>query len=144
MTRFIRTLAVALPLAAAGCGGTTDVSGTVTYQGKSVVFGTVVLFGADGVPKSGPIKPDGTFRVNGVKLGTAKVAVSSPRPPGSQPVGKGRGGRDADDKPPPDEAPADPEVIRNWVALPEKYTDPDKSGLTADVQPGRPLDLDLR
>jgi hypothetical protein len=145
MTRLIRTAAALAPLlAAAGCGGTADVSGKVTYQGKPVVYGTVVLFGPDGVPKSGAIRPDGTFRVDGVKLGPAKVAVSSPRPPGSQPAGRGRGGRDDGDKPPPDEAPADPEVIRNWVALPEKYADPDRSGLTADVQPGRPLDLELK
>jgi hypothetical protein len=145
MTRLIRNLAALAPLlAAAGCGGTVDVSGKVTYQGKPVVFGTVVLIGPDGVPKSGPIKPDGTFRVDGVKVGTAKVAVSSPPPPGAQTARKPRGGREGDDKPPPDEAPADPEVIRNWVALPEKYTHPAQSGLTADVQSGRPLELELK
>jgi hypothetical protein len=137
-------LGVAL-LALAGCGGgATDVTGTVTYQGKPVVFGTVQVIGSDGLPKSGPIQPDGTFKVSGVKLGPAKVTVSSPKPPGSASAPR-RGGRDQDDEDRrPVETPASPAVIAAWVQLPEKYGDPEKTDLKVDIKSGQPLDLDLK
>ena len=145
MKPLLQALVAAGVLFAAGCGnGTTDVAGKVTYKGKPVVYGTVVLVGSDGIPKSGAIQPDGSYRVSGVAVGAAKVTVSSPRPPGSGPPAK-KQGRDADDdKPPADATPAPPEVIQNWVALPEKYADPGKSDLTATVKAGEPLDIDLK
>jgi len=146
MTAFLRTaLGIAL-LAATGCGGTADVAGKVTFQGKPVVFGTVVVIGSDGIPKSGAIQPDGTYRVRGVKTGTAQVTVSSPPPPGVATAGKKKGGRDEDD----DRRPADagnavsPEVAKGWFAIPDKYADPARSGLTAEVKSGQPVDIDLK
>jgi hypothetical protein len=144
MTRVIRIAILLTALALTGCGGTADLSGKVTYQGKPVVYGSVVVIGSDGVPKSGEIKPDGTYRVNGVKVGSAKVAVSSPRPPGSDPPKKVRERGDDGDKPPPEVTPAPPEVIKNWFPIPNKYGDPAKSELTVDVQSGKPLDIDLK
>lgn len=146
MTSPIRSVVLAAVLSAVGCGGgTADVAGKVTHKGKPVVYGTVVLVGSDGLPKSGTIQPDGTFRVAGVATGTAKVAVSSPPPPGAgSPAKRPRGGRDEEDeRTPAAQPPAAPEVIRNWTALPEKYGDPDKSGLTAEVRAGQPVNLDL-
>jgi hypothetical protein len=146
----IRTVAAALALAATGCSSAvTDVSGKVTYQGKPVVYGAVVIVGSDGLPRSGTIEPDGTYRVSGVAVGPAKVAVSSPKPPGSEPTGPRRPATrddsvDPDKIPPPPPPPAPPEVIRSWTAIPDKYGDPGKSDLTADVRPGQPLDLDLK
>lgn len=151
MTRHFKPVVAAVLLAlAAGCGSkTADVTGKVTFQGKPVVYGTVVIIGSDGLPKAGDLKPDGTYRVADVAVGPVKVAVSSPPPPGSEPPKKAKvaGGRDAgeDDKqPPPAATPADAAVAKNWVPLPEKYGDPDKSGLTATVAAGQPLDLDLK
>jgi hypothetical protein len=145
MTSLIRTAFAATVLAAAGCGGTADVSGKVTFNGKPVVYGTVVVVGSDGIPKSGAIQPDGSFRVSGVATGAAKVAVTSPRPPGSGPVAKKQGRDRDDDKPIPDPPPpAPPEVIKNWVAIPEKYGDPSKSELTVNVKSGQPLDIELK
>ena len=147
MTPLIRTAVAAAVLAAAGCGsGTADVSGKVTFQGKPVVYGTVVVIGADGASKSATIEPDGSYRVSGVALGTAKVAVSSPPPPGSELAKKlTRPKDDAPDKPPLEsQAPASEEVIRNWVAIPDKYSDPNKSEITADVKSGKSLDIELK
>ncbi len=145
----IRTLFIAVVLAAAGCGkSTTDVSGTVKFEGKTVVFGTVVIVGSDGVSKSGPIQPDGTFTVSGVRTGTAKVYVSSPKPPGLTPPPKPKAtGRDAgaDERRPADaNETMSPEVLKGWFPLPEKLGDPALSDHTIEVVPGQPLDLDLK
>jgi hypothetical protein len=133
-------------LAAAGCGGgTADVSGKVTYQGKPVVFGTVLVIGSDGVPKAGAIQKDGTYRVSDVKIGAAKVTVSSPPPPGARKATGGRDGRDApDDERRVADEPVDPELVKSWFPLPERYADPAKSDLTTDVKPGQPFDIDLK
>ena len=147
MTRFIRpaVLAAAL-LAPAGCGEpTTDVSGKVTYQGKPVTYGTVVVLDTAGAPKAGTIQPDGAYRISGVRPGPVKLAVSSPPPPGSEPARKATGGRDRDDdKPPPNVTPAAPEVIKNWFPIPDNYSDPNKSGLTGEAKSGQPIDIDLK
>jgi hypothetical protein len=72
------------------------------------------------------------------------VAVSSPRPPGSEPAGKPRGRDDDGDKPPADETPAPPEVIKNWFPIPNKYGDPGKSELAVEVKSDQPLNIDLK
>jgi hypothetical protein len=148
MTKRLLNLAAGFAvLAAVGCGGgTADVSGKVSFKGKPVVFGTVVVIGPDNLPKSGAIQPDGTYRVRGVKPGTAQLAVSSPLPPGArQSTKKVRGrGIDDDERVPDDAAsPVSPEVARAWFPLPVKYADPVKSGLTADVRGDEPVNLEL-
>ena len=84
--------------------------------------------------------------MSGVKLGAAKVTVSSPPPPGSRQAAEEGHGRDADDDEQvvADETRSDPEVVKNWFPLPDKYADPAKSGLTADVKSGQPVDIDLK
>jgi hypothetical protein len=134
-------------LAATGCSsGTADVAGKVTFQGKPVVFGTVVLIGPGGIPKSGALQPDGTYQVAGVRTGTAQVTVSSPPPPGLVPAGKkAKAGRDDDDRRPADAGnPVSPEVAKGWFPLPDKYADPTRSGLTVEVKSGQRVDLDLK
>lgn len=133
-------------LTAAGCGGgTADVTGKVTYQGKPVVFGTVLVIGSDGVPKAGAIRKDGSYRVSGVKVGAATVTVSSPPPPGSRKATPRGDGRDAaDDERRVADEPVDPELVKSWFPIPERYADPEKSGLKTDVASGRPFDIDLK
>lgn len=149
MTNFMRGSILLAALLTAGCGGNTvSVSGKVTYQGKPLSYGTVVLIDSASLPKSGTIQPDGTFTVAGVTTGPAKIAVSSPRPPGMDPAKpEGRVGREnaGDDKvprePPP---PADPAVIAGWTAIPDNYGDPALSKLTVEVGNGEPLTIDLK
>ncbi len=140
-------LALAAALFAAGCGwsGTTTVEGTVTYRGKPVVSGGVSLVAADGVQRSGPLKPDGTFRIPDVPVGPVKVGVSSPNPSPPPPPAKSKGIK----LPPgttigggrPEAPPSDP--TPGWVPIPERFVDPVTSGLTQTVEKGKPLELKL-
>jgi hypothetical protein len=141
MKTLLKISLFAFLLACVGCGAKTgDVSGKVTYQGKPVVYGSVVIVGPDGIPKSGAIQPDGSYSVAGVGVGEAKVAVSSPQPDGAGKAagdGKAKGGRDADadDKTPPPGAAAAPPV-KGWFALPPESGDTNKSGLKVTVGGG--------
>ena len=76
-----------LLLCLGGCGSnnnkTATVSGTVTYEGKNLVYGTVTMVGEDSVSRSGAIQKDGKFTVEGVPFGQVRVAVHS-RDPASQ------------------------------------------------------------
>jgi len=149
MTRYCQLALGLAAVAFAGCsGGVTDVNGKVTYNGKPVVCGAVVLIGSDGLPKSGAIQHDGSFTVLAVKSGPVRVAVTSPRPtPPDKAGARQRVGREAGDSeklPPPSAQAVSPEVAKNWVELPEKFGDPDKFGLTLEVVPGKPLEIDLK
>src|SRR5436305_5324907 len=67
--------------AVAGCGaGKGDLSGTVTYQGKKVVLGTVVAVGSNGIPQTVNISEEGTYAVKDLPAGPIKFAVHSPEP----------------------------------------------------------------
>jgi hypothetical protein len=127
--------AALLTLTAVGCGGRGDVSGKVTYKGKTLVFGTVQFEGSDGVVKHGNIEPDGTYTVLDVATGDAKAAVSSLNPKSSdfQPIQReGQAPR----KPRPE--------VKGWFPIPEKYDTPFKSGLTYTIKRGQnTIDIDL-
>src|SRR5437867_11811654 len=70
-----------------GCGpGRGDLSGTVTFEGKPLRFGTVLVLGGDGIPKSGQIEEGGAYSVKDIQAGPIKVAVTSADPGKSQPA----------------------------------------------------------
>jgi hypothetical protein len=65
-------------LAACGCGGgPRQISGTVSYRGRPLSDGTVLLLASDGLPYDGKIGPDGRFTIADVPGGKARVAVTS-------------------------------------------------------------------
>jgi len=136
--RCARRAAVAAALLAfvAGCGGRGDVSGKVTYQGKNLVWGSVQFEGSDGMLKQANIKSDGTYAVQGVATGEAKVAVSSLNPNSSdfQP-------RVVEGKAPPPPRPK----VEGWFPIPDKYDTPHKSGLVYTIKSGpNTIDIDLK
>jgi hypothetical protein len=144
----MKKLALMIPLLIIGCGpAVIDVTGTVSFNGKPVVYGTVVVIGSDGIPKNATIAPDGTFRLEGIKPGPVRIAVTSPKPPGLKRSGEktkadddgldGRRPADANDS-------VDPKVRDGWMELPDRYGFPDTSGLETEIEKGKELNLDLK
>ena len=117
-------------LAAGGCGKGRDgnsVTGTVSVGDRILTSGTVLFVDASGKVVRTAIGPKGNYRVTGLAEGPAKVAVVGHArvPAGLQRSEKeGLGGGSV--RPAADDGPA----------IPTRYTDPEKSGLTYDVQPG--------
>ena len=81
MSSFRRLFALSLVcLAACGCGGPGDVTGKVTYNGKALAMGHVVIIASDKMSYSGAIGETGEYTVSKVPPGPAKVAISNPNP----------------------------------------------------------------
>jgi hypothetical protein len=148
------SLGLLVTFASSGCGlGQGKVAGTVTFRGKRVAVGTVVLVGSDGLPAYGNIREDGTYVIARVPTGAARVAVNSPDPAA---VARARDklSRPAISLPPPltdkklvlphPEPPA-PADRKNWFPIPGQYANPKTSGLTCDVKEGsNTLNLELQ
>jgi hypothetical protein len=108
-----------------GCGPRTgDVNGTVTYKGKLVRIGNVMLLPDKGAHAYAELKDDGTFTASKIPVGSYRVTVTSPDP--SRPV-MVKGESVAKPKGPPDP---------RWFALPSNASDPEKSGLRFEVTRG--------
>jgi hypothetical protein len=126
---------------AAGCGGgkSATVRGKVSYQGKSLTMGNVILVSEDGqLSARGVIQPDGTYEIAQAPTGKVKVGVSNPPPPGA-PGGQPLFG--SLDDPETKQAVA---MAAKYVPSPDIYTDPQKSGLTREVpSSGGTIDIDL-
>jgi hypothetical protein len=127
------SLLVAGCLALAGCHGgklPARVSGKVTYQGRPVTSGVVVLVGADGKTSTpGVVGPDGTYRIAQAPAGRARVAFDNP--------------------PPQRVAPDDPEAgnaaqeAARYVWTPPQYRDAAQSGLTLELKRGMNSNRDI-
>src|SRR5438132_13142015 len=84
--RFALTpLFVVICLGPAGCTGRdrpASVSGKVTYNGKPVTSGIVVLVGKDGKTSDlGYVKDDGSYSIAKAPSGPVKVSFDNPAPP---------------------------------------------------------------
>ena len=140
-SRLAAVAALALAVQALpGCGRQAgSVSGKVTLKGQPVPGGTVTFLGADDRAASCPIEADGTYTIDRVAVGVAKVAVAPPvsAAPKGVKMDPGKMG-----------APADPGAAAapaKRVAIPEQYQDPTQSGLTCDVKAGhQDYNIDLK
>jgi hypothetical protein len=141
-----------LLLTALGCGsGSATVSGRVTYKGEPLTAGDIIIYGANGKIDSGPISADGTYAIYKAPVGDVKIAVLTPKPlPPQRPPGPGvrkdQGERTRKrifkEAVPP--APTVPPPVK-VVPIPDRYKEPDKSGLNFTLKPGeQTIDLDLK
>jgi len=136
----IRAALLLILAAVAGCGkGTATVTGKVTYQGQAITSGTVVFYGENGKVDSGILDANGNYTLTRAPVGTVKVAVMVPKiaskgagggPPPGPPAGKGKLKTAPVDPSRPVPAPVEKS------AIPERYTDAEKSGLVYTVNPG--------
>jgi hypothetical protein len=127
--------AALLALAVSGCESDRgSVSGKVTYRRHPLGGGTVLFYGPDQSVTASLIAADGTYRAPNLPVGRVRVAVV-PHPP--VPPGLSRANREA---PPAARAPpvpsdstsvSGPEV--RAVRIPEKYSHPERSGLSLQV-----------
>jgi hypothetical protein len=103
-----------------GCGGKATVSGKVSYQGRTVTYGSVLILGSDKKTRFGVIQPDGSYTVEGVTPGAVKIGVISRDP--AKPASK---------------VPASARATPTWFPLPPKFEDPATSGIVGTVGSGR-------
>ncbi len=127
-----------------GCGPSRGtVSGKVTYKDKPVVWGTVTLIASDKMSYSGEISSDGTYSIPKVPGGPVKLCVTSPNPDTKKKEGAVPANHGGHDGPGADPTrPLPPPGA--WRRIPEKYDDPQKSGLIGTVNSDTVIDLPLQ
>jgi hypothetical protein len=131
-------------LLASGCSSEGTVSGKVYYKGKLLTSGSVSLFPEDkGGNYFSEIKSDGSYSFSKVPPGPAKISVlvgmKGPPPDLFSKMGRGK---EAAMKGMKKHEGAMKEESKereagNEVVLPEKYANPEESGLKIDVQGGK-------
>ena len=118
MKRMRSTLLILTLLSLSGCGGNnTTMSGKVTYKGRAVTSGSVVVLNPDNTASKGEIQPDGTYTVSGVARGRVMIGVLSADP------SKGPS--------------ADKMKAAGWFPLPHKLGNPGTSTLECEVTASR-------
>lgn len=132
MKRLIAILGPAF-LFASGCGGSGEVAGKVTFNGKPVVVGTVLILASDSLPYSAPLGEAGAFVVPKVPAGKALVAVVSRNPALTRPARPRPGKADTTPGPAKDAVKA---LADKWFPIPERFSQLEQSGLELIVKPG--------
>ena len=123
----------------AGCGGSTateEVSGSVSYRGKAVFPGKILLRSQSGKGLSANLTADGEFRVFGIEKGEVySVAIESIRLGGIGSRGKANAklADSTDAEMPANREETIPEKFRQAnISFPKKYSSFDTSGLSVD------------
>ena len=122
---------------------TGNVTGKVTFRGKPVYTGSVIIVGKDGVAAAGPIETDGTYVVQKAPVGEVTVGVISKNPVYLHKISVMRSSR----TPVPASALATPPNLdqRKWFPIPKEYEEPVRSGLTYSVKKGdNQYDIELK
>lgn len=132
--RCLAALAAVALIAAAGCGPKgvkkVTVSGTVSYKGQSLQSGILKFVGPDGAYSAASIQPDGTYIITDVVPGEVKVGVME------APGGSGSSSGDTKGSAAPK---------RPAVSLPEKFREPETSGVKYTITPDtKELAIDLK
>jgi len=129
---------VALLALTLGCSRSGRLTGTVMYQDRPVVSGTVTLVASDGVTHQAIIHPDGSFELTGVSSGIAKVAITSPDPvQQAKQIEAVQRSRASGTTQPKKSSPQTAAAPTGWFPLPDRFADPEQSGITLDIRGGR-------
>ncbi|MFO0807078.1 MAG: hypothetical protein U0746_00480 [Gemmataceae bacterium] len=110
-----------------------NVAGRVTYQGRAVIWGSVVIAGKDGRTAAGAINPDGTFSVANAPTDAVTVGVIS-RDPLVQTWATNL--KETRDRPNKKIFSASPVDRKKWFPIPERYEQPSSSGITLILKRG--------
>jgi hypothetical protein len=117
------------------------VKGHVSLGGRPVIWGSVVLVGADGQSVAGRIQPDGTFTVPNAPVGEVTVTITSPDPLVQHYATQLKSSRD---RIPVNEWGAPPVDRRQWFVIPKRYENAYESNLKFTVKRGsNEYNLDL-
>ena len=122
---------------------TGNVTGKVTFRGKPVYTGSVIIVGKDGVAAAGPIETDGTYVVRKAPVGEVSVGVVSKDPVYLHKISVMRSSR----TPVPASALRTPSNLerKKWFPIPKEYEEPVRSGLTFAVKKGdNQYDIELK
>jgi hypothetical protein len=123
---------MALSLAGCSSGGRGSLAGKVTYQGKTVAYGTVMAICSDGITRSSNIAEDGTYRIEDMPAGRVMLGVVSPEPPDPGAFAGREGGRGGGA-----ESPRPQFFDRSkWFPIPDQLGDPRMSGQETTVSAG--------
>jgi hypothetical protein len=106
----------------------------VYYKGTALKGGTVAFLGANNQSQTAEIQEDGSYKAEKVPTGQATICVETDsfKPPSAM----------ARRYAPPPDAPSEykpPDFVargKRYVRIPERYNDPDKSGLKLTVSGG--------
>ena len=121
-------------LAAIGFGRSkATVTGRVTHKGRPVIWGSVLLVGADGRAASGRIEPDGSYAVTNAPQGEVQVGVISKDPLVQHYATQIKTQRERVALKKWEALPVD---RRQWFPLPPQYEDPKTSGLATTISRG--------
>lgn len=127
---------IVLLLAGTGCGPRTGfVTGRVTYRQQPLTQGTVTFFCDDGQIVFGLINKDGIYTIPNVPEGRVRgtVATHPPVPPGFSIHQQLPPSKDA---PRLDVSPAERRPGGRYPRIPERFNNPDQSGIEFIVQRG--------
>lgn len=113
--------------------GKATLTGHVSFQGKPIIWGSVVVVGQDGRTAAGRIEADGTFRVENAATGSVSVAVVS-RDPLVQNWASNLKTTRA--RPTSKAFSASPVDRKKWFPLPTHFEDPQASGVTMLLKSG--------
>jgi hypothetical protein len=143
-------------IAPTGCGpdpkARGSVKGKVTVGKRALTAGTVMFHNKNGLTASAGIDPDGNYVCNDVPAGECRVTVTVPNLPNDPSVRarlKGKGPKMPEMKGPeggdgPTTLPSSPTVPKEIVQIDQKYSDPEKSGLSVEVQKGESKEYNIQ
>jgi hypothetical protein len=132
-----RMLVASLFLLPLGCGSSSGtISGKVFYNGRVVPGGTIMFVAeGNGGTVTTTIEEDGSYRAVKVPPGLAKIALRPHQPPPIRKMADKSAFLPGND---PSKTAKQSEATkpREYLWIPEQYGDPEKSGLTLQVQGG--------